>query len=119
MTSKERAALRSEAHHLEPIINVGKESLTPEVTAAIDEALEARKRLVFDEFLDFILALRALKTKKEEAVNNFVITDYSACEKLIGGLPFKLTNAQQKTFNDIKKDMSSVRLMSRMVEVRK
>ena len=43
MTSKERAALRSAAHHLEPIINVGKDSLTPEVTAAIDEALEARE----------------------------------------------------------------------------
>lgn len=43
MTSKERAALRSAAHHLEPIINVGKESLTPEVTAAVDEALEARE----------------------------------------------------------------------------
>ena len=43
MTSKERAALRSQAHHLEPIINVGKESLTPEVTQAIDEALEARE----------------------------------------------------------------------------
>ena len=43
MTSKERAMLRSAAHHLEPIINVGKDSLTPEVTAAIDEALEARE----------------------------------------------------------------------------
>lgn len=43
MTSKERAALRSQAHHLDPVINVGKESLTPEVTAAIDEALEARE----------------------------------------------------------------------------
>lgn len=43
MTSKERAELRSAAHHLEPIINVGKESLTPEVTHAIDEALEARE----------------------------------------------------------------------------
>lgn len=43
MTSKERAALRSAAHHLDPIINVGKDSLTPEVTAAIDEALEARE----------------------------------------------------------------------------
>jgi len=43
MTSKERALLRSQAHHLDPIINVGKESLTPEVTAAIDEALEARE----------------------------------------------------------------------------
>lgn len=43
MTSKERAMLRSAAHHLEPIINVGKDSMTPEVTAAIDEALEARE----------------------------------------------------------------------------
>ncbi len=43
MTGKERALLRSQAHHLEPIIHVGKDSLTPEVTAAIDEALEARE----------------------------------------------------------------------------
>lgn len=43
MTGKERAALRSQAHSLDPIINVGKESLTPEVTQAIDEALEARE----------------------------------------------------------------------------
>ena len=43
MTAKERAALRSQAHHLEPIVHVGKDSLTPEVTAAVDEALEARE----------------------------------------------------------------------------
>ena len=43
MTGKERAALRSQAHHLDPVINIGKESLTPEVTAAISEALEARE----------------------------------------------------------------------------
>ena len=43
MTGKERAELRSQAHHLDPIINIGKESLTPEVTAAISEAIEARE----------------------------------------------------------------------------
>jgi len=43
MTGKERALLRSQAHHLDPIVHVGKESLTPEVTRAIDEALEARE----------------------------------------------------------------------------
>ena len=43
MTSKERAALRSAAHHLEPVINVGKDSISPEVVEAIDEALEARE----------------------------------------------------------------------------
>ena len=80
------------------------------------EALYARRRLVFEEFLDFMLALRKLKSKKEEAVNNYVITDFDACDDLIKGLPFKLTYAQIKTYNDIKKDMSSDRLMSRMVE---
>ena len=43
MTGKERALLRSRAHHLDPIVHIGKESLTPDVTRAIDEALEARE----------------------------------------------------------------------------
>ena len=43
MTSKERALLRSQAHHLEPVVHIGKESLTPEVTEAIAEAIEARE----------------------------------------------------------------------------
>ena len=43
MTGKERAQLRSQAHHLDPVINVGKESLSPQVTEAINEALEARE----------------------------------------------------------------------------
>ena len=43
MTGKERAALRKQAHELDAIINIGKESLTPEVCKAVDEALEARE----------------------------------------------------------------------------
>lgn len=43
MTSKERALLRSEAHHIDPVVNIGKESLTAEVCMAVDEALEARE----------------------------------------------------------------------------
>jgi len=43
MTGKERALLRSQAHHLEPVVHIGKESLTPEVTQSIAEALEARE----------------------------------------------------------------------------
>ena len=43
MTGKERALLRSQAHHLEPVVKNGKESLTPEVTQSIAEALEARE----------------------------------------------------------------------------
>lgn len=43
MTSKERAFLRREAHSLDPIVHIGKETLTPEVVAAIEEALDARE----------------------------------------------------------------------------
>lgn len=43
MTSKERAYLRSQAMMMEPILNIGKSSVTPELTDAVDEALEARE----------------------------------------------------------------------------
>ncbi len=43
MTSKQRAYLKSLAMNLDPIINVGKSSLTPEVTEAVNEALTKRE----------------------------------------------------------------------------
>ena len=43
MTSKQRAYLKGLAMNIEPIFQVGKSSLTPEITEAINEALEARE----------------------------------------------------------------------------
>lgn len=43
MTSKQRAYLKSMAMTMEPIFRVGKSSMTPTLTAAIAEALEARE----------------------------------------------------------------------------
>jgi len=43
MTSKQRAYLKSLASTMEPIFQVGKSSLTPELTKAIDEAITARE----------------------------------------------------------------------------
>ena len=43
MNSKQRAYLKSLAMNMDPIFNVGKASLTPEVTNAVNEALEARE----------------------------------------------------------------------------
>ncbi len=42
-TSKQRAHLRSLAMNLDPIFQVGKSSLTPEVTEAISEAFNTRE----------------------------------------------------------------------------
>ncbi|NBH72516.1 ribosome assembly RNA-binding protein YhbY [Clostridiaceae bacterium] len=43
MTSKQRAYLKGIAMTTEPILQIGKSSLTPELVAAVDEALEARE----------------------------------------------------------------------------
>ena len=43
MTSKQRAYLKSIAMNTEPILQIGKSSLTPEFTASVKEALEARE----------------------------------------------------------------------------
>lgn len=43
MTSKQRAYLKSLAMTMDPIYQVGKSSLTPEITKGLDEALEARE----------------------------------------------------------------------------
>ena len=43
MTSKQRYCLKGIAMTTEPILLIGKASLTPELTAAVDEALEARE----------------------------------------------------------------------------
>jgi RNA-binding protein len=43
MTTKQRAYLKSLAMTMEPIFQIGKNSMTPELTGAISEALEARE----------------------------------------------------------------------------
>ena len=43
MTSKQRAYLKGLAMTMDPILQIGKSSVTPELTAAVAEALEARE----------------------------------------------------------------------------
>ena len=43
MTSKQRAYLKGLAMNIDPVFQIGKSSIRPEITAAIAEALEARE----------------------------------------------------------------------------
>lgn len=43
MTSKQRAELKSQAMSMDPILQIGKSSVTPEVVESVREALEARE----------------------------------------------------------------------------
>ena len=43
MTTKQRAYLKSLAMTIDPIFQIGKNSMTPELTKAVEEALNARE----------------------------------------------------------------------------
>ena len=43
MTSKQRSYLKGLAMNMEPIFQIGKSGLTPEITEAVSQALEARE----------------------------------------------------------------------------
>lgn len=82
----------------------------------MQELLTARKRLVFDEFLLFVLAVQLLKEKTEEAPNTFPMKPVWTTEEIIEGLPYDLTGAQKNVWHEIERDLSGHKLMSRLVQ---
>ena len=76
----------------------------------------ARNRLVFDEFLEFILLLRDLKENNERLTNEYPMERKEEVDQFVRELPFELTNAQKKVWEDIAKDMAGETVMSRLVQ---
>ena len=76
----------------------------------------ARERLVFEEFLIFILSLRIIKTREDKAINSFTFSESQPIDAFLNALPYELTNAQKKVWSEIKKDMSGMHVMSRLVQ---
>ena len=70
MTSKQRAYLKSLAMTMDPIFQIGKNSLTPEFTKAVQEALEARELIkisVLQNCLDDPKELAAMIAERTRA----------------------------------------------------
>ncbi len=83
---------------------------------SMDEYMQARKRLAFEEFFLFVLAVRTLKTSNERRSNGYPIPNDSRTDAFAAGLPFSLTNAQQRAWKEIVQDMSGGTLMSRLIQ---
>lgn len=81
-----------------------------------DSMINARKRIVFDEFLLFALALNRLKEKKELRKNKFKMQESTECDILLQGLPYHLTGAQMRAWEEVKQDMMGEGVMNRLIQ---
>lgn len=105
--------------------NIAKEYKLMDRTKAIREIhfpkdresmLKARKRLVFDEFFQYALALRKLKEKRSELRSNYVMKEKAECNQLIDRLPYKLTKAQIRVWEELKTDLKGEFVMNRLIQ---
>ncbi len=80
------------------------------------ELSTARKRLVFDEFFEFINTLRNLKDNNKNEKNEYILEEPDKVKNLIKNLPYNLTSAQLRTWEEIKKDISSPKVMNRLIQ---
>lgn len=76
----------------------------------------ARRRMVFEEFYVFICNVRRLKETLGQEKNHFAITWHPEVTDLIRRLPYRLTGAQQKVFEEIRRDMEGNYLMNRLIQ---
>ena len=77
---------------------------------------EARKRLVFEEFYQFILGVRQMRQQLQMQKNIYAIIEQPQVWELVEKLPYRLTNAQRNAFSDICSDMVGAHRMNRLVQ---
>lgn len=84
--------------------------------ANYDEMLQARRRLVFDEFFTFLISLRKLKEYNEEHRSDYPMLETAETARMIEQLPYRLTDAQMRVFEEIKADLTSGMCMNRLIQ---
>ncbi len=81
-----------------------------------EDFMIAKKRIAFQELL--LLQLGLLNFKEKAKVENVGIEfkEDEHIDEFLNVLPFKLTNAQMRAWNEIRKDMESNKAMNRLVQ---
>lgn len=81
-----------------------------------ESCIQARNRLVFDEFLFFILGMKVGKENTARISSSCILRHTEYIEQLLDGLPYELTEAQKKTVREIRADMESGYAMQRLIQ---
>ncbi len=78
--------------------------------------LEARNRLVFDEFFFFMLTLARMKEQNVQTENHFPARAVWKTEEVIENLPYRLTRGQMQVWNELENDLKGTALMNRLIQ---
>lgn len=62
-----------------------------------DTLIQARKRMVFDEFFDFLYYLRQNKDQSDQLPNEYQMIETADTVRFLEVLPYSLTKAQRKS----------------------
>ena len=81
-----------------------------------DECINARRRLVFDEFFDFFTAMKRLKKENTKEKSIFGFEDISIAGNIKERLPYVLTEGQDRAIADIIGDVRSGFVMNRLIQ---
>lgn len=81
-----------------------------------EEMISARRRLSFDEFFIFLISLRKLREMNEEQISAYPMIETADAERLVEALPYALTGAQKKVWEEIRDDLSSGKSMNRLIQ---
>ncbi len=82
----------------------------------MEKLMEARKRLVFEEFFLFLLLVRRNKTQIKHQKSQFPMIETADVYRLIQSLPYKLTDGQKQVMEEICHDMTGGNIMSRLIQ---
>ncbi len=84
--------------------------------ASEEDFKNARYRLVFEELFLLQLCLLSVKKAFEKDKKGIEFGKVPQMDEFIANLPFKLTNAQRKVFEEIERDMEGCNVMNRLVQ---
>ena len=100
-------------YDLEPVNTALREVHFPTGT---EHLMEAKKRIIFDEFFRFFSALELVKDREEQALNHYIIPMEEPVKRFVENLPYPLTGAQKKVLNEIRQDFSDTMAMNRLLQ---
>ncbi|MCR5640567.1 MAG: ATP-dependent DNA helicase RecG [Lachnospiraceae bacterium] len=83
---------------------------------SFDTLANARRRLVYNEFFDFILRVQLEKAKESVIANELQLPNHALMDKVRWKLPFQLTRGQVDCLEEMERDLNEAEVTQRLIQ---